>query len=70
MVCTPLWLQRVVREQGPVLGRHYVIVEQFSWSAISQFLTRQVEACTGDDWPTVAEKLSRIGRWEFEDYVP
>ena len=70
VVCTPAWLQRLVAEQGPVLGRHYVIVEQFAWPSIKRFLTQQVEACTGPDWRTVADKLTRIGHWEFDDYQP
>ena len=70
VVCTPTWLQRLVAEQGPVLGRHYVIVERFMWPSIEGFLTRRVEACTGPDWRAVAEKLAHIGHWEFEDYEP
>jgi len=34
-------------------------------SAINKFL----KSCSGEDWNAVARKVSRLGKWEFEDYV-
>jgi len=34
--------------------------------AIEKFLTQ----CYGENWNGVAEKASRLGMWEFEDYIP
>jgi len=68
VVCSPDWL----REQAadPVIGRHLLIVNTFEWDRISAFLASQVAACEGGDWSEVAEKVGRIGHWEFEDYEP
>jgi len=37
---------------------------------IESTISRYVENCTADDWPSPALKLSRIGGWEYEDYQP
>lgn len=69
-VCTPLWLSRKASEEGPVLGRHLLIVAQLDMAEVDQFLTRRFESYEAPDWATLADKLGRIGHWEFEDYRP
>lgn len=69
-VCTPRWLSRKVRESGPVLGRHLVIVEPLDVGEVQRFLTRQIESQEAPDWSALGQKLGRIGFWEFEDYQP
>jgi hypothetical protein len=34
----------------------------------ADYLRRRFEEADAADWPTLAEKLGRLGRWEFEDY--
>ncbi len=67
-VCTPAWLDRYVRENGPLLGRHYLIVERWDARHIRSYLTGAVESQEAQTWPELAEKIGRIGMWEFEDY--
>ncbi|WP_425508353.1 Imm8 family immunity protein [Tahibacter amnicola] len=33
-------------------------------------IRRYCERCIGGDWKAVAQKVARIGQWEFEDYQP
>ncbi|MFG1906097.1 Imm8 family immunity protein [Kribbella sp. NPDC048928] len=40
-VCTPSWLSRKIRESGPALGRHLVIVESLDIAEVERFVTRQ-----------------------------
>ena len=68
MVCTPAWLARRVREQGPVIGRHYLIVDAYDRDKIEGFLRRRIESLEAEDWGELARKIGRIGMWEFEDY--
>jgi len=70
LVCTPSWLDLRVHENGPLLGRHYLVVK--SWDAVSVkgYLTEAVEAEEAGTWQELASKLGRIGKWEFEDYRP
>lgn len=34
------------------------------------FLRMRFETVQADSWPELAEKLARLGHWEFEDYSP
>jgi Immunity protein 8 len=71
VVCTPLWLARELHESGGILiGRHYLLVEEYNVGRIRDFLIEYAKTCNGETWHEVAEKLGRVGRWEFEDYRP
>ncbi len=69
-VCTPEWLARRCAAEGFVDGRHTVIttVDTFTEDGLRSFLTRRVENTSGETWHEVAEKVVRLGLWEFEDY--
>jgi hypothetical protein len=69
-VCTPGWLHQQVQRDGPLNGRHHVIVDTFNWPALQTYFQHLVTSCTGADWHEVATKLARYGYWEFEDYTP
>ncbi|MCE4026913.1 immunity 8 family protein [Microbacterium sp. Au-Mic1] len=68
LVCTPLWLRRVVEKEGPQVGRHRLIVDPLDLAVASQFLKSHFEAIEDDDWSALCERFGRIGYWEFEDY--
>jgi hypothetical protein len=70
VVCTPGWLADRVEQDGPTNGRHHVIVNRFDWPALRDYFERLVAGISGADWADVGAKLSRYGRWEFEDYLP
>jgi Immunity protein 8 len=67
-VCTPKWLEEACQSEGFVVGRHYLIVTKYDVTQLKSVITSLVESCEGDSWREVAEKVSRIGHWEFEDY--
>jgi len=69
-VCTPGWLLERARHDGPVNGRHHVIVDTFDWPALETYFHDLVTSCSGTDWHEVGTKLARYGHWEFEDYTP
>jgi hypothetical protein len=69
LVCTPGWLQDRVGHDGPITGANKVIVDSFDWPALESFFQRMASRCTGTTWRDVATKLSRFGRYEFEDYA-
>lgn len=68
LVCTPAWLSDVISTDGPQIGRHHLIVDPMDLNEAITFLRRRFESLTAADWDGLAEKLSRIGHWEFEDY--
>ncbi|WP_413600405.1 Imm8 family immunity protein [Curtobacterium sp. Curtsp57] len=67
-VCTPAWLAEEASVRGPIVGRHLLIVEPMDANRAVRALRQNVEAAEGRTWAEVAEKVSRIGLWEFEDY--
>ena len=69
-VCSVDWLAALVRRDGVVDGRHFLVVDGFDWSALRAYIERRVRQCEGDTWHEVAERLARLGYWEFEDYRP
>ena len=68
IVCTPKWLRREVRAHGPIIGRHYLVVDVLEIGPVLAFLRAQVDALAAPTWRELALKLGRIGKWEFEDY--
>lgn len=68
VVCTPRWLERRVREDGPLSGRHHLIMERYDFARVRLYLTEAVESQEASTWAELAHKLARIGKWEFEDY--
>ena len=68
LVCTPDWLKNDPRKF--VWGRHMLIVFEYDLNFIRVGINQHIETCFGNDWNEVAQKLSRIYAWEFEDYRP
>lgn len=69
-VCTPKWLAEACQREGFVIGRHYLIVARYDVPQIKKLVVELIERCDGNSWQEVAEKVGRIGFWEFEDYKP
>lgn len=66
LVCTPRWLVENCHE--PQWGRHMLIVPGYDLAKIREIIEKHCRSCEGKDWDAIAALLSRIGRWEFEDY--
>lgn len=69
LVCTPDWIKHQYEEERSVWGRHMLIVLEYDFDLIKTKIDRYIKSCTGDNWVAIAQQLSRIGAWEFEDYV-
>ena len=67
-VCTPQWLDEQVAREGFVFGIHRLFVRTYDPVYIKNLITKFIERYSGDSWREVAEKIGRIGQWEFEDY--
>jgi hypothetical protein len=66
IICTPRWFLDNCNE--PMWGRHFLIVPRYDFEKIRGAIVKYVDSCEGKDWQSIAERLSRIGHWEFEDY--
>jgi hypothetical protein len=69
-VCTPSWLDAECERDGFILGRHHLVVPSYNFEFIRRTLIKLVECYGGATWQEVADKVGRIGYWEFEDYEP
>ena len=70
LVCTPDWIKCQYSEDKCVWGRHMLIVLEYDFNLIKREIEHYIESCTGVNWQLIAQKLSRMGAWEFEDYKP
>ncbi|SEU47800.1 Immunity protein 8 [Nonomuraea wenchangensis] len=68
LICTPDYLQKQVRESGIVDGRHHLIIDTFDHQKIEYYIQKRVASIESETWDRLAEKLGRIGLWEYEDY--
>jgi hypothetical protein len=70
VVCTPSWLTAIVEPDDVLIGRHHLILRRYDFVRLHRFIAAYCAQCTGESWQEVAEKLGRLGKWEFEDYRP
>jgi len=67
-VCTPKWILENHRREDVIIGRHYLLVMEYNYERIQQIISTFCSTCHGATWEEIAEKLGRLGKWEFEDY--
>ncbi|MDQ2848153.1 MAG: immunity 8 family protein [Actinomycetota bacterium] len=68
-VCTPEALTVLLDRDGIVVGRHLLLVGGINKTKIEAFLQDRLRRLDGDNWGGLAEKISRLAYWEFEDYT-
>jgi immunity protein 8 of polymorphic toxin system len=70
MLCTPDWFSSNLGEDFK-MGRHYLFVRGFDYAQLENFVREYCASCgEAQTWGALAEKLARLGKWEFEDYAP
>jgi immunity protein 8 of polymorphic toxin system len=69
-VCTPEWFKHNRSRTDIIVGRHHLIVLEYNYQRLVAFLTHCCSESTGESWQEVAQRLGRLGKWEFEDYKP
>jgi hypothetical protein len=69
VLCTPEWFSSNMHEETE-MGRHYLFVRDFDYARLENFVQDYCSRCgEAATWQALAEKLGRLGKWEFEDYV-
>jgi hypothetical protein len=68
-VCTPSWLNSHYSGADILHGEHMLIVFEYNIHKIKSHISNYCNRCTGENWQEIAEKLCRLGQWEFEDYI-
>lgn len=70
LVCTPQWLIQHHTTADIVVGRHYLFMFEYNYERLVKMISMFCDRCSGSTWKDVACRLSRLGKWEFEDYEP
>ncbi len=68
IVCTPKWLLTNCKENEVVFGFNYIIVPVYDYNLIFEKIRIFISNVEGKNWDDIACKISKIGKWEFEDY--
>lgn len=69
-VCTPEWIALENWQDIAIAGTALLIVFEYDWPAIQSRIENLVSDHIADDWPKLAQKLSRFAEWQFADYTP
>jgi hypothetical protein len=69
IVATQEALAELIARDDIVIGRHYLFVSIIRQDRVEDFIRDRVGRLDGRDWNQLAEKIARIGYWEFEDYT-
>jgi hypothetical protein len=70
VVCSPKWFADQLHEGDVRSGRHHLFMRRFDWDATEAFIREQIDSYEADTWEELADLISRLGSWEFEDYQP
>jgi len=65
-VASPGFLERGLSQ--PVFLRHTLLATDYNIPEAVVLVRKYVEAQEADSWEELARKISRVARWEFEDY--
>lgn len=67
-VCTPSALADQLRQHPFLIGRHWLFVPELHPAEVAKWLSDRIAVLEAPTWTELAEKIGRIGEWEFEDY--
>ena len=65
-VASPGFLEHLLPQ--PFFLRHTVLATDYNIPAVVTLVSQYVEALEEESWEALASKISRVARWEFEDY--
>lgn len=67
-VCSARWLGKNAPPKGFAFMHGHVLLPHWNAEIVERAIADLCRRTEGDDWPEVAEKLSRYADWEFADY--
>jgi len=67
LVCSPSWLDANIGDEI-VDGRHHLIMRDYKYKRLWDYIDSYCSMQKGKDWQVIAVRMSRLGKWEFEDY--
>lgn len=68
VICTPDWIKKEYAKSGHVWGKSMFIVMNYNFLQIKSEIEKYLSRCQGDSWADIAQQVSRLAAWEFENY--
>ncbi|MEU6739421.1 Imm8 family immunity protein [Streptosporangium sandarakinum] len=66
-VCTPSALAEQLQHHPFLIGRHRLFVPELHPDKVTEWLSDRIAVLEAPTWGELAQKIGRIGQWEFED---
>lgn len=66
--CTVKRIASIVAAGKPLFISKTIVLDIFSWDAVTVEIKAIVEKAEGNTWDELAADLSRYADWEFQDY--
>lgn len=67
-VCSPMWLEENVSLDSVEVGRKLINMKRYSYVTLLAAIRDFLSECSGENWSEIAQKVSRLGNWEFDGY--
>ncbi len=68
IVCSPKGLMKNYERNDIIFGANHLIAFEYNYGKILQKLKDYIDGLDENNWDALAEKISRIAQWEFQDY--
>jgi hypothetical protein len=65
-----LALEQLIKRDGFVVGRHFLFADVIDRPRVEEFIRDRLRRLEAPTWNELAQKIGRLGLWEFEDYRP
>ena len=67
-ITTPKWLLENHKKGDVIFGRNRILVFEYDIYRIINEIESYIHSVSGNTWTEIANQISRIAQWEFEDY--
>lgn len=68
LVCSPEWVKAECMNYNFVWGKDILILSEFRFDLIKKIIEEYVNSIEGSSWVEIAQSLSKVMGWEFENY--
>ena len=67
-VASATYLAQLESAREPAFLRHIILAPDYNVPAVIALVEKYINSLEEDSWEKLAAKISRLLRWEFEDY--
>ncbi|MEU7767186.1 Imm8 family immunity protein [Nocardia sp. NPDC049190] len=68
LVCTPEWNVRTSDSRRPETNEHTLVLDRIDIALVRRYVNDFLRDLERPTWQELATEISRVGKWEFQDY--